>query len=297
MANDAAYVRDYLNQGMTPSQAFQAAIDYMFTNWGGGPVIAPPGKFVFDHTVTHKGGVIVRGAGRRGGTTITSNGVDMPLWQFDNTCGLAGLYDVWFIGLQDRAAQQHVVTIAENMPVYMERVDIWGGNSALFNLGCDCRIRDCFISGNGLASVLTQGANFYDHCKFDTVDDLKSPQFSVYIAGPTQTLIDAGAMENFFNFCDMSGKWQSGSIYVDDRTSPIGPIGTNQFIGGVMSGAVILQRQKQSIFSGVRFGSSSFVNNGGSVSVGTCTALVPLILPTSVERGTGNINIGGGTFG
>lgn len=298
MADDFQYVRNWLTPGVTPRAAFQGAIDYMYGNWGGGKVFAPPGNFTFDGPVIQKGGTIIEGAGRNGGTFITSGGADLPLWQFDASASRACLRDVFFASRMQQDATQNVMSIADNVQVFIRDCDIWGGSSALFNMGTDCRIRDCFISGGAFACLTTNGANFYDFCKFDSYDDAKAPQWSVYIGTPTQTLQNAHAMENFFNFCDMSGAWRSGSLFIDDSQSAVGPIAFVNVQGGVISGAVVNNRSKQTMFGGgTRFGSQSFINNGGSVSVSGCAAMNGLTLPSGVLRGSGNINIGGGTFG
>lgn len=292
-------VADYLNAmpGAPPNVAFQAAMDYAFANCNtGGRVIVPPGNFTFAAPVVQKGSSIVLGAGR-GGTTITSGGADACLWKFDSSAYNARLSDIFFVGRMERDATQNTMEIALNMAVNIEFCSIWGGNAALYNNGVDCRIRDCYISGNGLACLVSSGANFYSMVKFDTNDDNKSPQWCIYQGTPNSVLQAAGVCENFFDTCDFSGSWQQGSIYLDD-TQAQHPMLYTMFNGCVVSGAVRIARAKQTTFgAGTRFGSGSFYNGGGSVSVQGCTSINGLTLPDNVERGTGNINIGGGQSG
>lgn len=290
---DFISVSDYLS-GRTPRQAFQAAIDAAYGATGGGMITAPAGNFVFDAPVVHKGGVIMQGAGRNGGTFITSNNADVPLWQFDSTAARACLRDIFFAGRMERDAQQNVVSIAENVQVFLRDLDIWGGMAALFNKGTDCRVRDCFISGGNLACLVSNGANFYDFVKFDTYDDSKSPQWSVYLGTPTATLQSQGAMENFFNFCDMSGAWQVGSVFVDDSQSQVGPIAFTNLQSCVLSRKVQQNRGKLlRIGGGSRIGAMP-VNGGGTFVIADSDALTPMTLPTSIARGSGNTNISGG---
>lgn len=298
--SDITYVSDYLNQGMSPQQAFQAAIDHVYNTAGGGHVLAPPGNFVTPGLVM-KGGVLLHGSGRGYGSTLLMSGAnpydrssDAPIFTFDPSwhCDRGGLFDLQLQGCQVPGRQtNNLINIGLNLRLDFERVWADGGDTCLYNNGCDCRIFNCLFSSKGFACLTTNGANWYIMTSFDAPPN--GPMHGVYIGSPNGICQQAGAMENFFDQCDFSGGYSSDAFFVHDADTHIAFVNVNNC---VISGAVSIGSARIAQFGGgTRFagGGVPFSVGNASVSVAGCQAINSLVLPPNVAR-AGNINISGG---
>jgi hypothetical protein len=276
-----ASVTDWLGTGRTDTQAFQGAIDGMYNANGGGFVIVPPGNFFIQNLVM-KGGVILQCSGQGyGGTFLQSQNEDVGVIVFDSTCSHAALRDAFVCGYTNpNATNSNAVSIAVNAPVHISNCRIWGGNSALFNNGVDGQIENCFISGWKFASLVSNGANWYKRCKFDTSG--QHCQYGFYQGTP---LPGGGVMENHFEQCDFSGDY-AASIGIYDGGS-----GTaySVFNSCVISSPVLLRQAGHTTFSSCAFGSANFSQASGTCSIVACKAYPAMSAPGAVK--SGNVNI------
>lgn len=265
--------------GQTDSSAtVQSAIDYMANSYGGGEIIIPPGNYLAKTGVTLKRQVYLRGSGRSC-TALQCQNFDSSIITFDAACDYAGFSDLFVIGYTNSAATTNAVIVPPNVPVNLRRSKIWGGSSALWNRGVDGEIEDCFILGWNLASLISNGANWYKRCKFDTSGN--QVQYAFFQGTPEASNV----MENHFDQCDFSGNYQY-SIEVNDG-------GTNTaisvFTGCVISAPIALTQARSTLFSACELGSSSFNSGNGSVSIVGSVAFSPLSVPAASKAG--NINI------
>jgi hypothetical protein len=246
--------------GLTTTQAFQAAVDYMYATYGGGFVFVPPGNFLIQNLII-KGGVILQGSGHGlGGTFLQSQNQDTGVIQFDLSCNGAGMRDVFACGYTNAAATNPAVFISENCPVFISNCQIWGGGSALFTKGVDGVVENSFISGWSFASLLSNGANWYKRCKFDTAGQHCSSGF--YQGTP---LPIGGMMENHFDQCDFSGDYAASINIVDGATESA----LSMFTGCVFSCPVSISGARHTSFVACEFGNSFSQTSGTCAIVGS----------------------------
>lgn len=278
MPTEYADVSTWLSQpGYTPTQAFQAAIDYMYNNYGGGFVFVPPGNYNVSGLVI-KGGVILQGSGYN--CMLQDQNHDTTVISFDSTCTDAELRNFFIVGYTNSAATQNTVTVAYNVPAKIRNCRIWGGASALFNDGVDGTIEDCFISGWKFASLVSNGANWYRRVKFDVYSPCS---YGFYQGTP---LAGLGVMENHFDQCDFSGTYSASIGIFDGNTASAISI----FTGCVFSAPIVIVQSRFAGFTSCEFGSSNFTHGSGAASVVGCYGMSPLAFPASVVK-AGNVNI------
>ena len=99
-------IKDYgaIGDGTTDNQSsIQAAIDYLYDNFGQGVCLVPNGNFKVSSTVVVKGGVVLVGSGRTG-SVISSLAADVQVVQFDATCLYAGSRHLTIFGYNNSGA-------------------------------------------------------------------------------------------------------------------------------------------------------------------------------------------------
>jgi hypothetical protein len=238
--------------------AIQAAVDWLFSTYGGGTLWLPPGGNYQCRNLTLKGGVMLRSHGRAC-TTLQSQNADFAVVNLDGTVNYGGLSGLFVVGYTNANATTNAVNVAANVPAVIEDCSIWGGASALNTSGCDGRYRNLFVAGWSFANIVSNGANWFDNVKADTTGDNR-PMWGFYQGTPALP----GVMENTFSLCDFSGDFSRGSISIQDGGSQTA---LTRFIGCVASGYVELGGAKHTIFVAQEFGSPAFSHNSGTLNV------------------------------
>jgi len=281
---DSANVKDFgaIGNGVAnDTAAIQAAINYMNTTYSGGIVFVPAGNYYVPGGLTLKGGVELVGEGR-GSTTIQAQTVDVTVIAFDATSNYAALRNLFIVGYTNVAATQNAVTVAANVPVIMKDCNIWGGNSAVYTLGVDGYMENCFVAGWVTACVVSVGANWYVRCKFDTAGVAVTHAF--FQGAPSPFAI----MENNFVACDFSGSF-TNSVAISDGTNTSA---MTLFSTCVFSSAISLINQMFTGFTTCEFG-AALNKSAGSCSVVGSYALTPLVFSVTAPGAAlaGNVNI------
>lgn len=272
MPTEYADVTTWLSlPGYTNTQAFQAAIDYMYSNYGGGFVFVPPGTYHISGLVI-KGGVILQGSGYN--SVLQDQNNDTTVISFDSTCTDAALRDFFIVGYTNAAATQNTVTVAVNVPVHIRNCRIWGGMTALFNDGVDGTVEDCFISGWKFGSLVSNGANWYRRVKFDVYTPCS---YGFYQGTPLPGL---GVMENHFDQCDFSGSYSASIGIFDGGTQSA----ISVFTGCVFSAPIVISQSRFANFTACEFGSGSFSHSSGGASVIGSMAMSSVTFPATVMK-------------
>jgi hypothetical protein len=267
------------------TSAVQCHLDYMNTNHGGGIVFFPQGNFIVSGGgLRLKGGVAMVGSGQA--VTAIQVKTDSAVVTFDDaTCNHSAVKDMGVYGYQSAAATTNAMVIGKNCAVILRDDTIWFGASALYNLGIDSLIENCFISGY-TAAVTSQGANWYVRDKLDTTGSYHST-YAFYQGLP---LAGATSQENHLIQCDFSGDY-TYSVDIEDATN--GAI--TVIDGSVFSSPILVNGAKWTNFSNAEIGSTSFTVNAGAgiVTVTGSYGFSPLTIGgggTNVV-GAGNYNI------
>lgn len=268
----------------TPSAAFiQAAVDYMYTTFGGGTVYLP-GLFVLEHGIVVKGGVCIVGGGRSV-SALQGGGGDFNTVTFDTSCVKGcGLAHLTVNGFQSQAATSNAIQINQNVSVNLFDIGAFYGSAAMYTAGIDGAYENCWFNGS-VNSVWSDGANKYTDVIFNA-----NGSFPSYGTAFTQGLGFSGgtSVENMLTNCDFSGNFtKSVSIYT--RTTP--PYGITIFKGCIFAAPILLSQAYHTGFIGCEVGSPSFTVGTGSASVVGCVATgFTLTLPAGVVK-AGNVNI------
>jgi hypothetical protein len=239
--------------------AFQAAVDYMYSHYGGGPICVPPGDFCFggDAGIIMKGACRLVGSGRSL-SVINALATDIDVVTFDSSCSAAGMTELGVYGYNNPRATKSAVTVAPNALVNLRNSNIWFGKNGLAHAGVDGIVDDCYIQGRQYG-VLSTGANWYHRCKIDT--DI-SPQATAAFAQITTT---AAVLENHLSQCDLSGTYEL-SLHIDDGgyQSAVTTLG-----GCVFGNAINIFAARATMIGMGEFGNQSFLigESGGMVLV------------------------------
>jgi hypothetical protein len=281
---DSANVKDFgaIGNGVAnDTAAIQAAINYMNTTYSGGIVFVPAGNYYVPGGLTLKGGVELVGEGR-GSTTIQAQTVDVTVIAFDATSNYAALRNLFITGYTNAAATTNAVTVAADVPVIMKDCNIWGGLAAVYTLGVDGYMENCFVAGWKTACVVSNGANWYVRCKFDTAGVAVTHAF--YQGTPSPFAI----MENNFVACDFSGSF-TNSVAISDGTNTSA---ITLFSTCVFSSPISLINQLFTGFTTCEFG-SALNKSAGSCSVVGSYAITPLVFSVTAPGAAlaGNANI------
>jgi hypothetical protein len=128
--------------------AFQAAVDYMYSHYGGGPICVPPGDFCFggDAGIIMKGACRLVGSGRSL-SVINALATDIDVVTFDSSCSAAGMTELGVYGYNNPRATKSAVTVAPNALVNLRNSNIWFGKNGLAHAGVDGIVDDCYIQG------------------------------------------------------------------------------------------------------------------------------------------------------
>ena len=275
----AAAVGDYTADD---TDAIQCHLDHAVGTQGGNVVWLPPGNYLVSN-----GGLILRdgveliGAGQ--GTTQVSVKTDSAVVTFDaDSCAYASLRDVTIAGFSSAAATTNAVAIGTNCKVILRDDRIIGGYAALYNLGIDSLIENCFLAGY-TAAVTSQGANWYVRDKLDTTGDF--PSVYAFLQGDRPDT--ASSSENHFIQCDFSGDYQFSISIADTTASAI-----TVFDGSVMSSPISITGAKWTSFANDELGSTTFTANSGVVTVTGSYGFVPIaVTGAAVRTGAGNYNV------
>jgi hypothetical protein len=260
--------------------AIQAAIDWLSTNYGGGKLWLPrPGSYKVSSTLVLKGGVELLGHSREL-TSITVDH-DIGVLNFDASCRYAAVRDIFLTGFTSASSGSNAVSVAVGVPVNISRCKIWGGSSALWNRGIDGTIENCFISGWGLASILSNGANWYKRVKADTSG--QPCQNGFYQGTPLPGL---GVMENHFEQCDFSGQY-TNSVYIGDGGTQTA---YSAFSLCVFSAPIRMIGAKHTAFDNCAIGSPTFQLSSGTCNIVGSYGYSAMSVPGASKAGNTNIS-------
>lgn len=226
----------------------------------GGKLIIPGMSRVSQQTVISKS-ITLEGYGVLSGLNSQSdiNVLDFQAGPDMDTCFIEKMS---IYGGQNANAQHNVVAIEKNQCVHMRDLRVWGGFSALYDLGVDGRRYNCFFSGaatNG-GAVTSQGANWWDCVK---MDQAFGRQAWAFLQGGPPTG-GSGVLENHFDMCDFSGDYDN-SLLIDDGGTQTAVSG---FTHSVFSSPITIARARWTGFSGTcEFGAGISAGNN-PVTVG-----------------------------
>lgn len=187
---------------------FQQAInDAVASGFTGGPILIPPGNY-FDRGSTVRGGVRLLGAGRNV-TTLQCKTEDRTVLAFEEGANYPGAQDMTVFGYNSAAAGEPVVSIQNNVPVNLLRMNIGLGATGLLTYGVDGSVRDCVINAYK-RGVLSYGSSSYFRCKLDNDGYPAGGQYA-FAQGATAN----GRSQNQLVDVDMSGTF-ANSLLVND---------------------------------------------------------------------------------
>lgn len=240
--------------------AIQNAINAV--NSGGGTVFFPAvsGNCKVTGTLSITGSVCLVGA------TAASSGIiattDITVVDFSSAVDQGCIHNLGIYGFQNTGATQPTVTVHLNAKVNMSNCRIWGGFAALYTLGTDGRMYNCFIAGfstnAGAASIISQGANFYTSVKIDTTGGSTVNGF--YQAAPSTP---GTVLENHLTDVDFSGSY-TNSILIDDGA---GNSAVTWIHGGIMSSPIVITNAKWTVFTAAEVGSTTFSHAAGTLTL------------------------------
>jgi hypothetical protein len=244
----------------------QAACDYVYSTYGGAPVIMPAGTYLISAAIELKGGTTLSGAGQH--ATFLTAATDITLVRFVGgiaNSGYASLRDMAVYGYQNAAAVNNAIVITENMPVILRDLKVFGGNFALENNGIDSIIENVYLNGWGTngGGIKSTGANWYIRVKSDS-----GPQAVRYGFYQGESFSGASSAENHFTQSDFSGN-HVFSIFIDDNATGAA---MTDFDGCVASGPIAVNSAKITRMSGM-FGAAAVAvhnTNGGHFIASDC---------------------------
>lgn len=247
------------------TSAIQNAINYVYTTFGGGFVLLPPGNFYVTSTLTVKGGVILLGAGANASSISATT--DLKIIEFDSTCSYAGLEKLTVTGYQNSAATANLIHTSQNVLVNIRDVRAFGGNFCLQDEGIDGVRDNCYFSGWGTngGCVTIDGANWYLRTKFDTSG--QTTQYGISIAAPFS---GATSAENHFDMCDFSGSF-TDAIQIAGANSG-SPKTITTFTGCVIGSPVNISTAQITMFDACEVGTTSFTVGTNPTLVTGCAA-------------------------
>jgi Pectate lyase superfamily protein len=268
--------------GATDNSApIQCAVDYMATTYGGGNIWLPwGGSYLIKSPIVLKNSVTLKGQGRN--TLLTAGPNDTGIVVFDSSCSYAGIRDLFIAGFQNAASQTNAVTVARNVPVLIKDCHIWGGNSALYTQGIDGEINNCCIAGWSFASIVSNGANWYERCKID--QGAVPCTYAFYQGTP---IPGASSAENHFTDCDFSGSYQSSVMIAEGSAN----MAVSVFTGCVFSSPINLISANYTSFVGAEFGSPIFNLGTGDASIVGSKSFAPMTVSSRVKLSPSNVNI------
>lgn len=245
--------------------AFQDAIDALQAAGAGGILFVPSmgGNCRVASTLAVTGPVCFVGTGP-GNTGILAT-TDIQVLDFATTVDQGCVENLSIYGFPNNTGTQPVVIVRQNAKVHFRHCRIWGGYAALYTLGVDGRMYDCFVAANstnaGSASVLSQGANFYTVCKFDQAG-ATAPVNGFYQLAPA---VPGTVLENHLTDCDFSGAF-TNSIKIDDGAN----VSAVTWIhGGVTSSPILINNAKWTVVTTLEMGSTSFTHDAtGTLTIG-----------------------------
>ena len=243
--------------------AIQSAIASM--NAGGGTVYFPPGACKITSTLFITGSVCLVGTNANASSIQAQ--ADFPAIDFSAAVSYGCIEKLSVFGYVNNAATNPTVFVHANAVVNMRDCRIWGGGAALYTLGVDGVIENCFIGGAGTGpasgSIVSQGANWYVRVKVDTVGVSTTSGF--YQANPA---VPGTILENHFVQCDFSGSY-TYSVKVDDAA---GNSAIMVFDGSVFNSPINIANAKWVAFNSAEIGNTTLVHGAGALTIGNSFA-------------------------
>jgi hypothetical protein len=254
--------------GTDCSAAIQAHANYLFNNHGGRGLLYFPGDgaaYLIGTTVELYGCLGIKGDHW---ATIFQTIGDRTAFVFGGANHLVS--DVVIIGHQACTAVNPVTKVANNVCMFMDRVTIWYGATAIENRGNDGRYRDCFFWGYQ-SCMQNFGNNWYFGVKFDDCGVL-GPNGQPWVT-PFSVINGSGVLENYYFGCDFSGNF--GYSYYSSST--IGHF--SKHIGCVMSSPIDVAFNGWCVNVATTFGSQTFNGNGAALTFDACYKIGPPLTP------------------
>jgi hypothetical protein len=267
--------------------AIQCLINYVYSNYGAGIIDFPCGAYLVDTTVTVKGAITLRGLCGQLGSYLKTN-TDIGVLSFDSTSSYAGARDIGVYGYANASSISNAISIAQNIPIFLDRMIVQQGSAALSTQGVDGTYTDCYFAGYtygvvaGGVSGSQAGSNNFVRDKIDgPVGGGVGTTYSYYQGESTSS-------ENQFTDTDFSGTWSYSFLAADGTGS-----GTATFTGSTFNRALNFTGFAAAMFAADKFAenissgaaaimiSSSYSTVGITVSglTHTCAAVINISCP------------------
>ncbi|WP_407160168.1 glycosyl hydrolase family 28-related protein [Bradyrhizobium sp. STM 3557] len=276
------------------TSAIQCHINYLNSTYAGGTVFVSPGTYLVSG-----GGLHISGGIWLVGPSIDSAAIkvasDSHVLNFYtgtggsiNTCpsgGLNGGIDRLSIyGYQNAAATQAAIIVGNNCLANIYNSRVWFGSYGLQTTGTDGLCFNSFIAGY-TGNVLSNGANWYLRCKFDSVNPGVIPATYGFIQGANATGLTTA--ENYFVQCDFSVQGATYAFYYDDATNN----GYLKMENSIFDSQVLINHVHAAMMIGNTFG-AAVQHNAGSMSVVGSTGTFSLTISGAGGRAcAANISI------